>query len=343
MMAKTEEQAEKDPQFVGDPKVHGLDDPRGGGFSIMQQLQEDLHEESEEEMEKGEPRKARGSQYVKWGHLDHFTGQAFGTGSRAAYFFGAFDEGDSKRLHVYAGRDIAHVDKRPDRSVDVRNFADAMDKADGIERDLLKGRAASVLVARKKRLQTEVEDSRGNVFVANLEDSPSGLLLRLREKTGMIAGTWSWPVSVLMGLDGFGRPVGDRLALDAGQGWYVEGMGKLMDEVGRSVMMEPVLASLRSRRAMYWSAPGRTYRLTKKDQENGVAVCPRCKGEMVEEPFVRGERMWRCSECGFKVPGSKAVTKKVEIEIDDGGEMEVEVTTAGMGSRRASLSSDKAS
>jgi ribosomal protein L37AE/L43A len=57
ILAKSAEEAEKDSQYIGDPKTHGLDKPRGGGFSIMQNLQKDLHEESQEEAEKAEPRK----------------------------------------------------------------------------------------------------------------------------------------------------------------------------------------------------------------------------------------------------------------------------------------------
>jgi hypothetical protein len=41
-----EETAEDNEQFMGDPEIHGLDEPRGGGFSIMQDLQDDLHKES---------------------------------------------------------------------------------------------------------------------------------------------------------------------------------------------------------------------------------------------------------------------------------------------------------
>lgn len=43
------EQAEKNPQYVGDPDVNGLDEPRGGGFSIMQDLAKDQREESLEQ------------------------------------------------------------------------------------------------------------------------------------------------------------------------------------------------------------------------------------------------------------------------------------------------------
>ncbi len=36
-------------QFVGDPDTHGINAPRGGGFSIMQDLQKDLHQEMKDE------------------------------------------------------------------------------------------------------------------------------------------------------------------------------------------------------------------------------------------------------------------------------------------------------
>jgi hypothetical protein len=44
-VAFDEDMAEDNPEFMGDPEVHGLDEPRAGGFSIMQDLQEDLHDE----------------------------------------------------------------------------------------------------------------------------------------------------------------------------------------------------------------------------------------------------------------------------------------------------------
>lgn len=37
------------PAYSGDPKTHGIDTPRGGGFSIMKRLQDDLHDESIED------------------------------------------------------------------------------------------------------------------------------------------------------------------------------------------------------------------------------------------------------------------------------------------------------
>ena len=328
-----------DPQYVGDPKTHGLDAPRGGGFSIMQNLQKDLHEESYEESgadgRVGSRRASLGlagrSTHVHWGRRGGSGGKTFGSGAEATY---SFEDGD-KKLRVYVGKDVAGVDDSPDRTVGVASFAEAMDASEDIERDLQSGRVARMLTAKKKTLRTTVEDNNGQTFVATLESGvKGGVILRLREKTGATGGTWTWRVSTLMGLDGWSDPVGDKLALDAGRGWYVTGMSRVMDEVEKSVRMEPVLASRRDRKAMYWCSPERTYRLTKGDQEAGTATCPSCGGEMAVEPYTRSEKMWRCGDCGFKVPSGKAVTRKVEIEIEPSGEMEVEVV-ASLRSRRS--------
>lgn len=82
------------------------------------------------------------------------------------------------------------------------------------------------------------------------------------------------------------------------------------------------------RQAMYWCSPGRTYRLTRQEQDGGVAVCPRCRSQMEKERFTRSEKMYRCPECGFKVPTGKVTTQKVEIEVEPDGDVEVEVTRA---------------
>lgn len=80
--------------------------------------------------------------------------------------------------------------------------------------------------------------------------------------------------------------------------------------------------------AMYWGGKDRTYRMTKQEQSCGQATCPKCKGRMEKETFTRNEKMFRCSECGFKVPTGKVTTRKIEIEIEPDGGVEVEVTTA---------------
>lgn len=82
------------------------------------------------------------------------------------------------------------------------------------------------------------------------------------------------------------------------------------------------------RQAMYWCSPDRTYRMTKQEQDEDSATCPKCKSHMENEKFTRSERMFRCPDCGFKVPSGKVTTKKIEIEIEPDGEVEVEVTMA---------------
>ena len=84
------------------------------------------------------------------------------------------------------------------------------------------------------------------------------------------------------------------------------------------------LDGLRSRRAMYWCAPDRTFRLTQQEQESGSATCPKCRVEMNKEKFTRSDKLLTCPTCGFKVPTSKAVTK-IEVKVPAG--VEVDVTT----------------
>jgi DNA-directed RNA polymerase subunit RPC12/RpoP len=93
---------------------------------------------------------------------------------------------------------------------------------------------------------------------------------------------------------------------------------------------------LKSRRAMYWGAPDRVYRLTRNEQENGTAVCPKCKKDMALEPFTKSEKLYNCPSCGFKVPSSKTTTTRITIDVDKGtGEVDVDVTTARRGRKNA--------
>jgi rubrerythrin/ribosomal protein L37AE/L43A len=82
------------------------------------------------------------------------------------------------------------------------------------------------------------------------------------------------------------------------------------------------ISGLRSRRAMYWCSPDRTYRLTQEEQNGGLATCPKCRIEMQKERFTRSDKLWTCPECGFKIPTSKAVTQ-VEVKVPAGVSVEV--------------------
>lgn len=101
---------------------------------------------------------------------------------------------------------------------------------------------------------------------------------------------------------------------------------------------------LKSRRAMYWMDKGRTYRLTKNEQGEDAAMCPKCKGEMEKSPFTKREKLYMCNGCGFKVPSSKVLTeRKVEIEIEPDGTVEVEIEPVEEGPREASLKARRGS
>jgi len=103
---------------------------------------------------------------------------------------------------------------------------------------------------------------------------------------------------------------------------------KLVD-FGWSQVRSASTEGLKSRRAMYWGGPDRVYRLTRTEQENGTAVCPKCKKEMAKEPFTKSDKLYTCQSCGFKVPTSKTTTTRVTIDVDkDTGEVDVDVTTA---------------
>lgn len=90
------------------------------------------------------------------------------------------------------------------------------------------------------------------------------------------------------------------------------------------------------RQAMYWTAPGRQYRLTQPEQNGEALTCPKCKGAMDEERFTRSERLYRCPHCGFKVPSGKVVRKKVEIEIEPDGGVDVDITGVDASDERGS-------
>jgi predicted RNA-binding Zn-ribbon protein involved in translation (DUF1610 family) len=107
------------------------------------------------------------------------------------------------------------------------------------------------------------------------------------------------------------------------------GKGQKYDAVTGRKLQGSDFSEIHSRRAMYWGGPDRVYRLTRTEQENGTAVCPKCKKEMQKEPFTKSDKLYTCESCGFKVPTSKTTTTRVTIDVDkDTGEVDVDVTTA---------------
>lgn len=91
---------------------------------------------------------------------------------------------------------------------------------------------------------------------------------------------------------------------------------------------------LKSRRAMYWCSPGRTYRMTKSDVASGSPRCPKCCGDMGRHNFTRSEKLFICDECGFKISSDKVLTEKPVVEAVPA---EPQVTVASMKSRRQAI------
>jgi len=365
-------------QFVGNPKTHGIDKPRGGGFSIMQNLQKDLAPEALEESEEGpkvapqqagmgeeEMDEAAAGQNAPGGDMN--APQTASVRTRRGRTMMAKKVEIPKEFMVQR-KDIESMDveisgNKINLTIDGKKFSYPNEWRkgwhNGVKRALnlpmgsidkkfnawaekhfgAKKASEKKLVAKTTNLRTTVEDNHGNIFEAKLDDGGYCLSLDLTEKTGRTAGKWSWCVGTLLGLPGFygSGNKSDEIALDAGQGWYVTGMKRLLKEVEKNIKMEPVLASdesLRSRRAMYWTDKDRVYRLTKNEQGGNAAVCPKCRAEMEKQPFTRSDKLFSCPGCGFKIPSSKVVTqKKVEVEVEPDGSIEVEIEPV-MASRR---------
>lgn len=55
------------------------------------------------------------------------------------------------------------------------------------------------------------------------------------------------------------------------------------------------------RQAIYHIQPGRHYKLTRQEQDQGTAFCPRCHAEMNKAPFARGVQLFDCPDCSFKI------------------------------------------
>ena len=68
------------------------------------------------------------------------------------------------------------------------------------------------------------------------------------------------------------------------------------------------------KKAMYWCSPGRRYQFTKKERDGLVTpTCPKCRHELQKEKFKKQEKIFVCSECGFKVPQSDVFNDKSEV------------------------------
>lgn len=77
-------------------------------------------------------------------------------------------------------------------------------------------------------------------------------------------------------------------------------------ECGQTMVREAVVASYMTKQGLYWSAPERTYRPTKKEMEPddtppvgkpGPYYCPKCKTQLQKKNYDHGQRTYVCKKC----------------------------------------------
>ena len=239
-------QTDVPPDFQGNPETHGIDEPRGGGFSIMQNLQKSLVKEEDKELKKQKLKKEQAEKKLQ------------------ASVVKSFIAGERRAREWWK-----------DEVIDITS---ALSRGDYVEAaDRLEGLKATF----------------GDTYGLKLLVTQARNIIRAEKK------------------------VQDRAA-------------DLIDDVEKweqSVIKAEKKASYGAvKEAMYWCGRGRNYRLTKGEQDQGLAVCPKCKAQMEKEKFTRSEKLYRCPGCGFKVPTGSVTTQKIEIEIESDGAVEVEVT-----------------
>lgn len=72
-------------------------------------------------------------------------------------------------------------------------------------------------------------------------------------------------------------------------------------------IVQNLIKEHKKRFALYHGQRGRYYRRTRRERDDNVCVCPRCKIEMEGQPFTKGIKLYSCPECGFKIPADKLI------------------------------------
>jgi len=328
-----EDDAPNGNQFMGDPETHGIDKPRGGGFSIMQDLQKELAPESRSEAEEG-PKVAGKEPGVRDG-----TGP-YGRRNRKDMQECLFEEEKvaSERQRISSIVEVVTTSWNDDGSI--KRTLDTHWDDDVTESDDM-----PVVASHREGLDV-FEMHQKNIAIKAVEDNE--IFKGLRGEQRETRDVWMQYMDKKSGRRGSDSKVAGRKVKykgytieESGYNYYItDPYGhRAFGEVPATVSIAKKWidmdirdkgrksSSLRSRRALYWGAPGRTYRMTKNEQEQGVHICPRCKGEMEQQPFTKSEKLVTCPGCGFKVPSGKLVTErpKVEVEVSPEGGVEVEI------------------
>jgi len=378
--AMTKGEANSNPQFVGNPETHGIDKPRGGGFSIMQNLQKDLRTEIVEEAEEGpkvadmkvlissrhvEAKKKlrttvqdnHGQTYVAWledGKLgptlklkeeSGSTGGGFGWYVETLLGYGPYSQSKtiSDKAWLDYGQDwyvtgmkklLAEVKKNVKIvtviASDLRSRR-AFKKPGGEKWEKVQGKPG-----REKRRKP---GSAGGYEYRETPKTKEQLTKDKDDKTRKDKNTkqldkeWAGATdyhpygynemskedqykSKIRGIQQKRRDERYKDDAKAKAEREKKRVPKKKKEAPKEIFGPgiPKAAQLRSRRAMYWCNPERTYRLTKAEQGDGTTTCPKCKGQMESHPYKRGTSIYICPDCDFKISSRSVITEPPVLE-----------------------------
>ena len=266
--------------FLGEPGTHGIDKPRGGGFSIMEDLAKDLHQESNDlagvHPKTGSDKKATGPDVDK---IMRYENGEMDEDETVEFFQELIDTGAIFHLQGSYGR------------MAQRLISQGLCHRRG---QAASSKQATIIRCPKCREMLDEDDAEW-----------------LGEDTRQIG--WSKM-----------RETCPKCLFEKTYNMSERGEVRNIHVINPGHLPMAASDGLKSRRAMYWCAPDRTFRLTQQEQQNGQANCPKCQVPMEKEPFTRSDKLLICPQCRFKVPTSKAVTK-VDIQVPAG--VEVDVTT----------------
>jgi len=314
-------------QYCGEFGRHGLDTPRGGGFSVMKDLAYDLHDEANEFADVN-PRLAgikAGLKEIAWDsntmtcascEASQFLRKA--VINRCPKCREILDEDDS----TWLGEDNAGVGWSLMR--------ESCPKC-GFEKTYKFSERGQTKDVRIKNPGRPVAATSGDeppaqrtVWEETAKKSSDSVIAKSPDLVSKIMKFEDGEMGQEETVEFFQELI-DSGTIHSLQGSY----GRMAESLIRQGLCHrrgqaasDQFAGLKSRRAMYWCAPDRTFRLTQQEQQSGSAVCPKCKSEMQVEPFTRAEKLMICPECRFKVPSSKAV-KQVEVKVPSGVSVEV--------------------
>lgn len=319
-------------QFCGNPGTHGLDKPVGGGFSVMNDLAYELHDEANQfadvnprfaSLKAGLKEIASEASMTAGAEIEATRFIREATINRCPKCREMLDEDDSEWL----GEDGAGIgwslcrESCPKCGFEkTYKFSERGQMKD--VRIKSQGRSVAATSGDEPPAQRTIEEETAKKSSVSVTARSPDLVDKIMRYEG---GEMDQDETVE-----FFQDLIDSGTIHSLQGSYGrmaenlirQGLCHRKGQAASDKTASDPYAGMKSRRAMYWCAPDRTFRLTQQEQQSGTATCPKCKVEMQVEPFTRSDKLMICPECRFKVPTSKAV-KQVEVKVPAGVSVEV--------------------